>query len=401
MLAIALSGCSASQANDAPRGSAHSSIVGGSDSDDTQNAVVRITNQVVAGGPLKLCTGTLVAPNLVLTARHCVSRTDSSPLCRPDGTNLGGNALEDYDPAQMYVYVGNALPLYPNPSGRDTPDGVGARLIHEGGKNLCGRDLALIVLAEPIAGAKTAPIRLDAPPLAGEPLFAVGWGRTKEYQLPPVRQQRELSVTELGPIADLGGYGSMAASEFLTSEGPCFGDSGGPALAKGTGAVIGVESRVLGKGSGDSNPGDACIGSDMRGMYTQPAALKEVILEGFEAAGAEPWFEGQPNPLLGKSGVSCTTNEDCRSNACIAVGQEKACAPLDCKREACPSGYACGADDAGRPLCQAVPKPDPIVVEETSCTFRARSSRDGSVLLFGAMLIAAGFVARRRARTTS
>src|SRR5690349_8326418 len=40
------------------------------------------------------CTGTMVAPNLVLTARHCVSNTDRGSLCTPQGTAIQGAAIK-------------------------------------------------------------------------------------------------------------------------------------------------------------------------------------------------------------------------------------------------------------------------------------------------------------------
>src|SRR5262245_22864616 len=52
---------------------------------------------------LFLCTGTLLAPNLVLTGRHCVSRQLSQEgyACTPDGTLTGNGGLlgADFTPS--------------------------------------------------------------------------------------------------------------------------------------------------------------------------------------------------------------------------------------------------------------------------------------------------------------
>lgn len=361
---------------------------------------MRLASEGAGEGSIGTCTGTMIAPNLVLTARHCVTKTDRAVRCFPDGTAMDGKFYDDTDPSQLYVYAGKSLPLYRNPTGRDAPNGIGVKYIHDGGSILCGHDVALIVLQEPIAGVKIAPIRLDAPPAKDDALLAVGWGMTTTYKAPPIRQQRETAVAWVGTLPESDSYSSTMPVEFATGEGACFGDSGGPALAKSTGAVVGVGSRHLGGGNGEPGTVGRCTGSEVRVGYSHTAGFKDLLLKGFEAAGAVPWIEGQSNPHLGKSGAACTKDDACLSGACIAVGKSMVCAPRDCKSEACPSGYACGADDAGKPLCAAVPKPGPIVIEETSCTLRSSPGRSGRASLLGAILVAASFVARRRFRTT-
>jgi hypothetical protein len=41
------------------------------------------------------CSGTVVAPNLVLTARHCVSQTDEAGDCRVDGSAVTGARMDE------------------------------------------------------------------------------------------------------------------------------------------------------------------------------------------------------------------------------------------------------------------------------------------------------------------
>jgi len=50
---------------------ARSAIVGGVPADPSDAAVVSLQHKVTGG--VAHCTGTLVAPNLVLTARHCLA----------------------------------------------------------------------------------------------------------------------------------------------------------------------------------------------------------------------------------------------------------------------------------------------------------------------------------------
>ena len=55
-----------------------------------------------------LCSGALVAPNLVLTARHCVSRAiTATPACDARGESHNGLHLaDDADPSTIAIYVG-------------------------------------------------------------------------------------------------------------------------------------------------------------------------------------------------------------------------------------------------------------------------------------------------------
>ncbi len=72
-LTLCLSGCSPEQSPSAwsSLGSARQPIVGGV-ADTTSKAVVAITDSY-GGVEEGFCSGALIAPNLVLTARHCVA----------------------------------------------------------------------------------------------------------------------------------------------------------------------------------------------------------------------------------------------------------------------------------------------------------------------------------------
>src|SRR5689334_15843348 len=60
-----------------------SAVINGVLSDETQDGVV-----FVDGGTNGLCSGSLIAPNVVLTALHCIAHNDKTGVftCNSDGT---------------------------------------------------------------------------------------------------------------------------------------------------------------------------------------------------------------------------------------------------------------------------------------------------------------------------
>ncbi|MFF3070345.1 ricin-type beta-trefoil lectin domain protein [Kitasatospora sp. NPDC057936] len=93
------------------------------------------------------------------------------------------------------------------------------------------RDLALLYLERPATGV--TPIALATSVAMGEPLKAVGYGRTKDEWVPVSRAQTSVSVEDKGITASsLNGDVSGAI---------CRGDAGGPVI-NGKGELVGVTS---------------------------------------------------------------------------------------------------------------------------------------------------------------
>jgi trypsin len=298
-LFVALGGCAARGGADEAQpdvGRAIQPIISGTASDGTQDAVV-VLSQFEDGGRAGLCTATLVAPNLVLTARHCVSDVDSTVGCSTNGTPVVGGAVHtDRPPTELAVFVGKNgktadLTVEKNAAAR------GKKLVVDKSKTICNRDLAFLVLDREIPNAKIAPIRLGAPE-ADEKLVAVGWGIDESGSLPATRRMREdLSLVGNGPMLYPNDerYG-IGNAEFMLGESACAGDSGSPALAK-TGAVVGVASRA---GNGEKrdpdNMASTCMGENAHAIYGHLGAAKALVTRAFQEAGQEPWIEGELDP---------------------------------------------------------------------------------------------------------
>jgi V8-like Glu-specific endopeptidase len=275
LLSLALgAGCAADGAlDDTDIQETESGIIRGKASTAKQDAVV-----YMEFGDDHSCTGTLVAPNLVLTARHCVTQSQGSARCNAEGeAERGGALFFDWTASEIAVYAG-----------RDRTKGLkrvanGETIIHDGARNLCNHDIAFILLDSPVEGITPAALRLGRATKPGESVTAVGWGVTDKQTSARVRMQRAgLSVEAVGPAEHL------AKNELRLGESVCSGDSGGPLLSA-KGAVVGVVSR--GGNGGDANaahPADTCTGANAENVFTQVSAFPALVNEAFAAAGAKP-----------------------------------------------------------------------------------------------------------------
>lgn len=211
-----------------PIGSVQQPIQGGSvDEGDPAVVGVALTND--SGRIYKTCSGSLIAPNLVLTAQHCVANTPKSVSC---GSAIFGDAAA---PAHVLVTTD------PWMWHKDTVwHGVESVRVPPGFPAVCGRDVALIILDEPLRIDPLTP-RLDDTLRVGQRYDAIGYGRTSEGTSDGgTRRKREgLTVACVPGDCDAG---HVVGGEWRGSAGICSGDSGGPAI-DASGRIIGVTSR--------------------------------------------------------------------------------------------------------------------------------------------------------------
>jgi hypothetical protein len=228
------------------------------------------------GVPLQVCSGSLVARSVFLTAGHCVAH--------PEATR----AALWFTPGPIEVDIDYLLRLFLDPtfSGScfDSPlfdgypcigDAVGSPHAYPdfcfecapGLPGLVNRDVAVVTLDDPVPSSTVSRLaELPAPGAVdtlgnGSGIDLVGYGRAFQFHLPgkflpppPPGSRWTGSGTRLfAPTTVVAGEFNQSEELLRLSQngsdaagggGLCFGDSGGPDLLGGTDTVMAVNSFV-------------------------------------------------------------------------------------------------------------------------------------------------------------
>lgn len=247
-----------------------SPIVGGA-VDTTRPDVLLLRDDTLAGFR---CTATLIAPNLVVTARHCVGKRGvGTTLCRGDATDDGAQSLPNY--------AGNveAAPMYFSASPSSPTLARGVAIYDDGATTTCAHDLALIKLDRNLPGIKPSLLR-RTPPAIGDALLAMGFGWTDRNASVNATERMKVTtnVLALGPVVySFKAFGdasappqplAIAAGEIAVVGSTMTGDSGGPAF-DGAGQLAAIVSR----GYGDAYYGPGTFTTIAAHLATIDAAL--------------------------------------------------------------------------------------------------------------------------------
>ena len=395
-LAVAwASGCGSSDPSQEITGVAVSPIQGGT-SDTTHDFAVAVVQFDSQTGAAEICSGALLAPNLVATARHCVS-TLASPQIVCGTSPFEGLVPENQIFVSAQAAIATTKPGFVTlaPGGILVPTGAGQA-------DVCGNDIALLILKNNIViGSSGSMIDLASyvvpaidPPMTdsvySNKVTAIGYGidtptddggvtaglrRIKEnIGLVCIPNDPNVSTLDCfqGPNASVAKQ-VLSANEFVSGDSStCEGDSGSNAFDqgffdKGQWVSFGVLSR------GSVSPdGQTCV----QPIYTRFDAWSSLLITAAKQAqaAASPtyplplWAGGAaidaslPPPSASSSsggaatastgqtclgtgsaaeGTPCACANDCASNECVTIdGSHYVCAN-PCNAGSCSSGFSC------------------------------------------------------------
>ncbi len=237
--------------------------------DNSTTSVVGIL--IDLGNFQAICSGTLIAPNLVLTARHCVAELASEFVICGDSPFGAVYPANSFGVTTETVFPDNAAGYLQ----------VAAVHIPPGTNDACGFDIALLELAQNVTTTTPIAPRIDVPITTGETYTAIGYGHTGNGAGAGTRRilggRRVMCGTGTCPVNQ-----GIEGAEFAGSDGTCQGDSGGAALD--------MQGRVLGA---LSRGPEGCAGSVYASVDAWAGWLREIGAEvavngGYAAA---PWVE--------------------------------------------------------------------------------------------------------------
>ncbi|HJK90014.1 MAG TPA: S1 family peptidase [Polyangiaceae bacterium LLY-WYZ-15_(1-7)] len=294
--ALTLAGCvgNGSDAPSAPVDATTAAIVNGERTTGNEPAVVAVLNRF--GG---LCTGTLVAPRIVLTAKHCVQNPNAAAPNDASAFVVGIG-----DQIRGFSETFNVTDVVTTPGTYTDSGGLGGALV--------GVDVAVVTLGRAADITPYEVFRGSPEDLFGETLRAVGFG-----EIPSGGAGVKYETTST--------ISSVRGGVIYTPPTICQGDSGGPLMTMDN-EVIGVASF----GTGSCGSGINGYNRVDRFLDMIDGAIREsgvCVGDGTEVCdGEDNDCDDAVDEDCAQPGEGCVEDADCVTLDCRDIDGESICA---------------------------------------------------------------------------
>lgn len=355
----------------------------------TEDRTTTFSVAIAAGGPSSpalRCTGTLIAPNVVLTVRHCVvaiapgAEGCTQSFALPLGT-----------PTDLWVAAtpwADASSLWKNVTRWVLPEQT----------TVCGNDIALLVLDSPFApneATPATPTLTDADfrtAIRARTLGIAGFGATSAAGSGQGKRHSRFDI----PVRCVPGDTSFACEgaldyidirEFTAGAGPCTGDSGAGAIsATDHDRVLGVLSR-----------GNLQTGTCTEGVFERTDAwgwlLAKTVLESAAPGVIPPAWARAAFVDAPSEGAWCRGEGSCAdaADACVSFDDRRSftCAQRCTQSFTCKAGTHCESSVC-TPNGPVSSRPAPA----SGCALCQRTTNDDHAVL-GVILAVLGVLRRR------
>ncbi|KAJ1825499.1 hypothetical protein LPJ70_008004, partial [Coemansia sp. RSA 2708] len=235
-------------------------IIGGSAASSSEFKSTAYLEMYDGGNTRNRCTGSLIAPNVVVTAGHCIYKTD----------------FIKYTAGQFQVGITHTIPT--SPSVLFEGHSVAEVVVHPKFSMMdLEDDIALLILADSVPASEGTPIKIySGDYYANTPIRAAGFGLTDPNDSTSISPQ--LMAVDLGigsrSVCSRNSDTYNAATQICTDgtagKDTCQGDSGGPLVTPvdngdQANALLGLTSYGT---VSSTNPEGLCAVKGSSGFYT-------------------------------------------------------------------------------------------------------------------------------------